>query len=230
MNKIQRAFCIIAQRLRLRSSGMFSRTLLSIFGNSISIGQNKLDIHLSTIWSSVIRIRGSNNSIVVGKEKWGYLEDCSICIKGNNNRVIIGSQVHILGTDIDIIGDNCLVQISDNCTFNGKAYQRNLLLCRDAPTEIVIGPDCMLSYAVELRTSDSHGIFNSAGAQINQPSSIRIGEHVWIGARVSVLKGASIEGGSVVGSGAIVRGSVPPNVIAIGQPAKPVREQIEWRR
>ncbi len=50
-----------------------------------------------------------------------------------------------------------------------------------------------------------------------------IGEDVWIGARVIILKGVRVGRGAVIGAGAVVRRRVPPYCIVAGNPAKPHR-------
>lgn len=69
-----------------------------------------------------------------------------------------------------------------------------------------------------------HGI--GAGKLIrNQPNTVSpvfIGEDVWIAAGVKVLKGTTLENGSVVGAGAVVKGSVNAYDIVAGVPARKI--------
>lgn len=51
---------------------------------------------------------------------------------------------------------------------------------------------------------------------------VRIGDDVWIGARVTILPGADIGNGAVIGAGSVVRGKIPPMVVAAGNPARVV--------
>jgi acetyltransferase-like isoleucine patch superfamily enzyme len=52
---------------------------------------------------------------------------------------------------------------------------------------------------------------------------IMIERNVWIGDRGVVLKGSHIGADSVVGSNAVVRGSIPPRSLCVGNPAQVVR-------
>ena len=54
---------------------------------------------------------------------------------------------------------------------------------------------------------------------------VRIGDHVWLGTRVTILDGVSIGRGAVIGAGALVVKNVPENSIAFGVPAKVVRKR-----
>jgi acetyltransferase-like isoleucine patch superfamily enzyme len=48
---------------------------------------------------------------------------------------------------------------------------------------------------------------------------------VWIGAGVTVLGGASISDGCVIAAGSVVRGHIPPRVVAAGVPARIIRSR-----
>lgn len=54
---------------------------------------------------------------------------------------------------------------------------------------------------------------------------IVIEDDVWIGAGVAVLDGVTIGRGSVIGAGAVVADDVPPYSIAVGIPAKPIKDR-----
>ncbi len=49
---------------------------------------------------------------------------------------------------------------------------------------------------------------------------VKIGSNVFIGARAIVLKGVTVGDFAVIGAGAVVTHDVPPNYMAIGNPAK----------
>ena len=53
---------------------------------------------------------------------------------------------------------------------------------------------------------------------------VELGENVFIGDRVMILKGVTIGAHSVIGAGSVVTGSIPSGVIAVGNPARVVRE------
>jgi maltose O-acetyltransferase len=53
---------------------------------------------------------------------------------------------------------------------------------------------------------------------------ITIGDNVWLGGGAIVLAGVTIGANTVVGAGAVVTRDLPPNVVAVGNPARPVRQ------
>lgn len=52
---------------------------------------------------------------------------------------------------------------------------------------------------------------------------IHIADNVWIGSGAIVLPGISIGENTVVGAGAVVTKDLPPNVVAVGNPARIIR-------
>jgi acetyltransferase-like isoleucine patch superfamily enzyme len=53
---------------------------------------------------------------------------------------------------------------------------------------------------------------------------IVIEDDVWIGAGVIVVDGVTIGQGSIIGAGAVVTGNIPPYSIAVGTPARPIKD------
>jgi acetyltransferase-like isoleucine patch superfamily enzyme len=68
----------------------------------------------------------------------------------------------------------------------------------------------------------------------DKPRPVTIGKNVWLGNGVLVLPGSSIGDHTVVAARSVVKGSLPPRVLAAGNPAVVVRELDEipdgWRR
>lgn len=56
---------------------------------------------------------------------------------------------------------------------------------------------------------------------------VRIGPDCWLGAKVSVLRGTRVGRGSVLGAHAVVRGDIPEFSIAVGAPARVVRNRLD---
>lgn len=52
-----------------------------------------------------------------------------------------------------------------------------------------------------------------------------IGEDVWCGANVTILKGVAIGRGSIIAAGAVVTKDIPPYCVAAGVPAKPLKSR-----
>lgn len=114
------------------------------------------------------------------------------------------------------IGKKANLKINGRCSFNRNAT----LNCRK---EITIGNGVLISQNVVIRDSDAHPI---NGQEMSK--SIVISDNVLIGAYAIVLKGVTIGEGSVVGAGAVVTHDVPPHTVVAGNPAKVIKENINW--
>jgi maltose O-acetyltransferase len=58
-------------------------------------------------------------------------------------------------------------------------------------------------------------------------SPVTISDDVWIGMRVIILPGVTIGRGAIIGAGAVVTKDVPPYCVAVGNPARVVRNRLE---
>ena len=184
--------------------------------------KNKLEI-FGKLRKNKIKISGDNNILYIGKNS--LLRNCHISINGNNNVLYIGDDCVVNSTSIILDNESAEIRIG-NKTSIGKAQIVSL-----EPYNIEIGEDCMLSYDVEIRNTDSHKIYDkNTNKRINEGNSISIGNHVWLGMRAIILKGVNIEDNSIVAGGSIVTKDVKANTIVSGAPAKQIRENIYWTR
>lgn len=87
-------------------------------------------------------------------------------------------------------------------------------------TQVYIGDD------VAIRDCDGHEII---GSDKPMTMPIVIEDHVWIGAKVTILKGVTVGEGSVVAAGSVVSRDVPPHTLVAGVPAKVVKENVSWQ-
>jgi phosphonate metabolism protein (transferase hexapeptide repeat family) len=55
---------------------------------------------------------------------------------------------------------------------------------------------------------------------------VRIGHDVWIGHGATVLPGVTIGTGAAIGAGAVVSRDIPAFAVAVGAPARPIRERF----
>ena len=89
---------------------------------------------------------------------------------------------------------------------------------------IRIGANCQLATRVQLLTP-THPIDpqpRRTGWEAAEP--ITIGDNVWLGGGAIVCPGVTIGENTVVGAGAVVTRDLPPNVVAVGTPARVQRE------
>jgi len=98
-----------------------------------------------------------------------------------------------------------------------------------------IGRDCLFASHVYITDHDHDWRDGDVPARL-QPQlladPVTIGNGVWLGERVCVLKGVTIGDGAIVGAGAVVTKDIPPRCIAVGAPARVVKrwndETKQW--
>ena len=89
---------------------------------------------------------------------------------------------------------------------------------------ISIGADVQIGPNVQLLTA-THPVEPAARRDKWEAAEpITIGDNVWLGGGAIVLAGVTIGENTVVGAGAVVTRDLPPNVVALGNPARPVRD------
>lgn len=89
---------------------------------------------------------------------------------------------------------------------------------------ITIGADVQIGPNVQLLTATHPVEAEPRRAKWEAAQPITIGDNVWLGGGVIVLAGVTIGENTVVGAGAVVTKDLPANVIAVGNPARVVRE------
>ncbi len=102
----------------------------------------------------------------------------------------------------------------------GTAISNNVALVANA--SIDIGERSLIGDFVLIIDSDFHDI-DKRRSSCGVVGPITIGDNVWLGSRVIVMKGVSIGRNSVIAAGSIVTKSIPENVLAGGIPAKIIR-------
>ncbi len=169
-----------------------------------------------------IQIRGSGNRILV--EDFSTLRDCAIYINGSNNTLSIGSWSHLEKTEVCMEGDGNAITLGAHTHIYGRTH-----LAAMEGTRIDIGEDCLFSSDIHFRTGDSHSVLDLSGRRINPSRDIRLGSHVWVGTKVTCLKGALVGDHSIIGACALVTGQFPePHCALAGVPAKAVRQGVDW--
>lgn len=89
--------------------------------------------------------------------------------------------------------------------------------------EIVIGDDVQFGPNVQLLTPTHPTGAELRRAKWEAASPITIEDNAWLGGGAIVLAGVSVGENAIVGAGAVVTRDVPPNSVALGNPARVVR-------
>lgn len=169
-----------------------------------------------------IRIKGSNNTIIIGD--FTQVIGASIYINGNDNRITIGDWSYLKETDLFIEDDGGSINIGNRAKVIGKTYMAVI-----EGTSITIGDGCIFSHDVHFRTGDGHSILDLQGRRINESKDIVVGDHIWFATKVCCTKGSKIGSHSIVGTGALVtKAFEEPHCVLAGVPAKVVKRNVDW--
>ena len=169
--------------------------------------------------------------------------------KGKNGLVEIYETVKIKNKIKVFIGESSFLHLSnnvsaDNASLNLSAKNTTMwvgdnswlrtlkCICNAEPDiEIIMGSNIVMSLDVIFRPVDGHTIIDlKTGNPINIPKfGIHIGDHVWIGQSVILLKDSNIPQNCVIGAHAVVsKNKFLPNSIIAGIPAKVIKTGINW--
>jgi acetyltransferase-like isoleucine patch superfamily enzyme len=95
---------------------------------------------------------------------------------------------------------------------------------------VVIGEDTMLGANVTIADTDFHSIDSHSRANKSDEgvavAGVMIGKSVFVGTNVIILKGVTIGDNTVIGAGSVVTKSISANVVAAGNPCRPIRNLV----
>ena len=159
----------------------------------------------------------------------------------------VGRNPRILGLNRMRIGQN--FQAGDDLwleavlEFNGQSFEPEIFIGEGVNfsdrvhiacvNRVSVGAGTLIGSRVIL-TDHTHGIYQG---ELQSPpdvppnrqplfsaGAVTVGRNVWIGNGVAVLAGASIGDGAIVGANSVVTGAIPAATLAVGAPARPVRQ------
>lgn len=140
----------------------------------------------------------------------------------DGGKLVTGEGWVILGPGVQtVVGPGAELSIGGNTFFTANTE----ILCRE---RIEVGSDCAIAWRVLIMDSDSH-VLTIGGETRPATRPIRIGDHVWIAAGVTILKGVTVGDGAVVAAGSLVRSDVPAGALVAGVPARVLHERVEWQ-
>jgi acetyltransferase-like isoleucine patch superfamily enzyme len=185
-----------------------------------------------------------NKNIVVKKGRIVYNFDTHLMID-KRAKIELNGNLELNGnsfnrnhrTSLLRMDENSLLKTIGNFSF---FYGADVILFKDSTLElgnsfinsdckirchkyIKIGDNCAISHDVTIMDSNAHYL---NGDNCTRP--IIIGNHVWIGTRVTILSGVSIGDGAVIAAGSVVSCDVPSYSLVGGVPARIIKEKVKW--
>ena len=167
-------------------------------------------------------------------------------VKYGKGCAFYGLPVIICTKDSSMILGEDVVCVSNFLSNLVGLYQRSIIFAR-AEAKVILEDDVRMSgVTIYSRESIRIGKHTSIGGNVKifdhdfhpidpqerleHPNSgmktkpVDIGENVFIGANVIILKGSKIGNNCVIGAGAVVSGTFEDNTVIVGNPAKVVRK------
>ncbi len=136
-------------------------------------------------------------------------------------RGLLAELVGHLGEDA-LIRPPLFVDYGEHLTIGARTFINfNLTALDVAP--ITIGADCQFGPSVQLLTPTHPVEPQPRRDKLEAAKPITIGDNVWLGGGVIICPGVTIGADSVIGAGSVVTRDIPPNVVAVGNPARVIR-------
>lgn len=127
--------------------------------------------------------------------------------------------VHMAPGTCIVVGPGATLRIAGAVFFSGGT-----LLCSGL---IEIGEMTGIAWDANISDSDMHPMIVD-GEEMPRTAPIRIGDHVWVGNGVRILKGVTIGDGAVLAAGSVVTKDVEPRTLVGGVPARVLRKNVDW--
>lgn len=179
-----------------------------------------------------LHIKAALFGVKLGKNVVAHGKVGLLCWPGG--KISVGSNVSIISswrrstacaiyhpTRLRVFGKGAEIMIMDGCQISGAsitARSKSIKIGRN----VLLGPNCIIAdsdfhvhWPPEKRADDP-------GYEHDAP--VCIGDFVWIGMNVIILKGVTIGNGAIIGAGSVVTRDIPENSIACGIPAKAVKK------
>lgn len=123
------------------------------------------------------------------------------------------------GSKLSIRGDLAL-----GADFNMTA--ESTIVCAKS---IRFGNDCLLSWDILVMDTDEHPLYDKEHKRINPDKPIIVGNHVWIGCKCVLLKGAEIPDNTVLAAGTLLTSAFSGEQQVIGgNPPSILKREVRW--
>jgi acetyltransferase-like isoleucine patch superfamily enzyme len=158
--------------------------------------------------------------------RW-HLRKCNVVGRrvGLRGRAYVKNRGYIgLGDRIGLVGDTVRIElfvypggrieVGDDTLMD---YGVSIL----STQSVTIGRHCLLAAYTRILDSDFHRLEDLSTDYSGEP--VVLGDYVWLGPSVTVLKGVTIGDHAVVTANSLVTRDIPPYAIATGVPARVIR-------
>ncbi|MFJ1750980.1 sugar O-acetyltransferase [Streptomyces sp. NPDC088116] len=154
----------------------------------------------------------------------------ALCAAYNaNGGAAPADRAKILAELLGSVGENVRIRPPFQCDYGSHIsvgdrtfVNFNAVFLDAAP--ITVGSDVQIGPNVQLLTPTHELDTERRRAGWEKASPVTIGDNVWLGGGVIVCPGVTIGENTVVGAGSVVTKDLPAGVLAVGNPARVIRE------
>lgn len=151
----------------------------------------------------------------------------------NNGYFFVGDKGRIVFNGKANFCSGVSIRLDDGEMVFGNDFSCNRNCFFACSEKIVFGNNVLLGWSVNVRDSDGHLVYdlNEKKSEKKTVESVNIGNHVWVAAKVDILKGVEIPNDCVVGyNSCVTKKFTDSNCIIAGYPAIVVKENINWEK
>ncbi|WP_325198983.1 sugar O-acetyltransferase [Oscillibacter sp.] len=109
-----------------------------------------------------------------------------------------------------------------NTIIGDHFYSNHNLTVLDC-ARVLIGDHVFIAPNVGIYTAAHPLDAQTRNSGMESAAPVTIEDNVWIGGSACILPGVTIGEGAVIGAGSVVANDIPPRVLAVGNPCRPVR-------
>jgi acetyltransferase-like isoleucine patch superfamily enzyme len=140
---------------------------------------------------------------------------------GSKGALKVSGRVHITRGSRISVGEGAVLSIGAGTILN----ENSVIVCNQ---QMNIGSYCAFGWNNNILDTNLHTVIkNGVKKPVNAP--VFIGDHVWTGLGVTILKGVKIGSNSVIAAGSIVTNDVASATLSGGIPNKLISENINWQ-
>ncbi|MBP5589106.1 MAG: acyltransferase [Bacteroidales bacterium] len=136
-------------------------------------------------------------------------DECEFLSAQNSNLIGINHRCRVT-----TLNENAVVKIGSRCGFSGTIIA--------ASKSIILGDNVRCGANTLITDSDWHPEDPRSG----KDKEVIIGNNVWLGVNVTVLKGVTIGDNCVIGAGSVVTKSIAANKMAAGNPCREIKDIV----
>jgi acetyltransferase-like isoleucine patch superfamily enzyme len=173
------------------------------------------------------------NNAVINNGGTFYREAAVYNLQNNPQQIIIGKGTHIRG-HLQIFKYGGSIKIGNDSYVGDHSRIWS-------GEKVIVGNYVQISHNVNIIDTSAHeydaieraeryidliknGHWQNKGNVLTAP--VIIGDYAWISLNVTILRGVTIGEGAIIGANAVVTKDIPPYTLAIGNPAKVVKQLI----